>query len=56
MIKRFKRWNKWRKHCLNSSFYKFLVLIGIAISPTFMLTTTDEEEDEYFKEIRGIFK
>lgn len=56
MIKRFKRWNCWRKHSLNSKLYKFLVLIGVISSPTFILTMTDEEFDEYFKEIRGYFK
>ena len=27
-------WNEWRKHCLNSKLYKFLVLIGLRQSPS----------------------
>lgn len=45
-IRHFKRWNKWRKRCMNSRWYKFFVLIGLYKSPTLMLTLTDEEEDE----------
>lgn len=43
LVRHFKRWNKWRKGCLNSRFYKFLVLIGFVESPTFALTLTDDE-------------
>ena len=49
-------WNEWRKHCLNSRWYKFLVLIGLVKSPTligyyawFGLKTgleCDEQEEE----------
>jgi hypothetical protein len=35
MIKYFKQWNKWRKLSLDSKFFKFLVLIKLANSPTF---------------------
>ena len=34
-IKRFKKWNKWRKHCLNGVLHKVLVLFGVIESPTF---------------------
>ena len=34
-VSRFKHWNSWRKNCLNSGFYKLLVLLGLANSPTF---------------------
>ena len=37
MLKRFKCWNEWRKNCLNSPLYKFLVLIGFIQSPTFCM-------------------
>lgn len=42
-IKHFKKWNQWRKHCLNGVLYKFLVLLGITKSPTFALFLTDDE-------------
>jgi hypothetical protein len=35
MIKRFKKWNQWRKNNLNNKFYQFLVLIGVVYSITF---------------------
>lgn len=44
MIKHFKRWNKWRKKNVGGPIYKFLVLIGLASSPSFIFTHTDEEE------------
>lgn len=34
-IKYFKEWNDWRKRNMNGRFYKFLVLIKLAKSPTF---------------------
>jgi hypothetical protein len=33
--KRYALWKDWCKHCTNSRFYKLLVLIGLAHSPTF---------------------
>lgn len=48
-----KRWNKWRKHSLNSPIYKFLVLIGVVRSPTLSLTLTDEEIRKYQEMIYG---
>lgn len=35
LIRYFKEWNEWRKRNMNGKFYKFLVLIKIAKSPTF---------------------
>lgn len=35
MISHIKLWNGWRKHNCNSKLHKFLVLIGIDVSPTF---------------------
>lgn len=46
LITHIKRWNKWRKHCVNGWLYKFLVLFGMH-SPTFSLTFTDEEIAEF---------
>lgn len=35
MVKNYKKWKDWQKRCINSRFYKFLVLIGFVHSPTF---------------------
>lgn len=51
IIKHLKRWNKWRKFNGNSRKYKFLVLIGAIISPTFELTWNDEECDTFYKDL-----
>lgn len=54
MIKHIRRWNIWRKRCLNGPIYKFLVLIGISKSPTMMFITLPEEwakVEEVFKNI-----
>lgn len=32
---RYKRWKLWASRNLNGPVYKFLVLIGLAVSPTF---------------------
>lgn len=42
MAKHIKEWNKWRKSNTNGRFYKFLVLIKIAKSPTFEMIKGDE--------------
>ena len=34
LINHIRRWNIWRKHCLNSNFHKILVLFGVIKSPT----------------------
>lgn len=46
IITYFQRWNKWRKHNLNSHLHHILVLIGLADSSTFDITRTDAEEAE----------
>lgn len=35
MLLRLKVWKHWNKKCINGKLYKFLVLLGIAHSPTF---------------------
>ena len=35
MIKRYKKWKNWRKYNTNGRLYHFLVLVGLAHSPTF---------------------
>ena len=37
LVDRFQRWNKWRKHSMNSRIYKFLVLLGLRYSPTLVM-------------------
>ena len=55
LINHVKRWNKWRKYCGNGWLHKISVLFG-GHSPTFMLTLTDEEEEEMRKEIQEKFE
>lgn len=55
LVDRFQRWNKWRKHSMNSRLYKFLVLLGLRYSPTLALYRTKKEErinKEKFDEIK----
>ena len=49
IIKHFRRWNIWRKHCLNSNLNKFLVLIGFIKSPTMSHVLLPEEREEIDK-------
>lgn len=51
MTKRLRRWNKWRKHNLNSKPYQLLVLFGFIHSPTFYCTLTDEEEEAWHQRL-----
>ena len=37
LVDHFQRWNKWRKHSMNSRIYKFLVLLNLQYSPTLTL-------------------
>ena len=47
MIKHIKKWNEWRKHCLNSPLHKLLVLLGIVKSPTFVHFPTKEDRESF---------
>lgn len=49
-----RRWNKWRKNCTNGWFHKFLVLVGLRVSPTMTLMLDDEEVDALTKGINRI--
>ena len=51
MVKELKRWNKWRKHNLNSKLYQLLVLLGLQYSPTLHFTLLDEEEEAYHQRL-----
>lgn len=58
LVDRFQRWNKWRKHSMNSQLYKFLVLVGLRYSPTLDLYFTKKEEQiirEKFDEVKAIY-
>lgn len=56
IIKHIKRWNKWRKRCVNNKFHKLLVLLGVVQSPTFAFILTDEEEEILSESIKKVFK
>nr|DAN66412.1 MAG TPA: TIP39 peptide [Caudoviricetes sp.] len=43
LINHIRRWNIWRKHCLNSNFHKILVLFGVIKSPTMNIMLLPEE-------------
>ena len=47
LIKHIRRWNLWRKRCLNSPTYKLFVLLGLEKSGTLVLTLLPEEQDEF---------
>ena len=49
MVKNYKKWKDWQKHCINSRFYKFLVLIGLARSPSFEAFKTRDESGSIAK-------
>lgn len=49
MLKRIELWKDWNKHCVNHPVYKFLVLIGLAHSPSFdMHLTVKEQLDKFY--------
>ena len=39
-------WDKWRKRNTNSKLYKFLVLVGLRHSPTFMVLKMFDYPDD----------
>lgn len=49
MVKNYKKWKDWQKHCINSRFYKFLVLIGFVRSPSFEAFKTRDESSSIVK-------
>ena len=46
MLDHIRRWNIWRKRCLNGPIYKILVLFGVIKSPTMAFVLLPEEEKE----------
>jgi len=51
VTKRVRRWNEWRKFSKNPSFYKFLVLLGVEISPTFECYASWKESAELWSQL-----
>jgi len=49
LIRHFKRWNLWRKNCVNGWTHKLLVLIGLQHSPTYELYLLEEEVEAMMK-------
>ena len=49
MVKNYKKWKDWQKCCINSRFYKFLVLIGLVHSPSFEAFKTRDERGRIAK-------
>ena len=49
MVKKYKKWKDWQRHCINSHFYKFLVLIGFVCSPSFEAFITRDEKGHIAK-------
>lgn len=43
LIKHIRRWNLWRKNCMNSKLHKILVLFGVIKSPTMATIFLPEE-------------
>lgn len=46
MLDHIRRWNIWRKRCLNGPIHKILVLFGVIKSPSMRLTMLPEEKQE----------
>lgn len=44
MLDHIRRWNIWRKNCLNGPIYKILVLFGVIKSPTMILVMLPKEK------------
>lgn len=47
-MSRFELWKDWNKHCRNHPVYKFLVLIGLAHSPSFEIHRSVMEKLEQY--------
>ena len=56
IIKHIRRWNLWRKYCLNPPTYKLFVLLGLKKSATLALTLLPEEQDEFAHNILMIWE
>lgn len=45
LINYIRRWNIWRKNCLNGPVHKLLVLFGVVKSPTMFYCLLPEEKE-----------
>lgn len=50
-----RRWNIWRKRCLNGPIHKILVLFGVIESPTMVYILLPEEEEKLRKDLIKAF-
>lgn len=46
MLNHIRRWNIWRKRCLNGPIHKILVLFGVIKTPTMPFVMLPEEEEK----------
>ena len=53
IFRHIKRWNRWRKRCLNGKLHKALVLLGITKSPTMPFFLLPEEETEIARRVKA---
>lgn len=53
MLDHIRRWNIWRKHCLNGPIHKILVLFGVIKSPTMPFVLLPEEWDRIWDAMKG---
>ena len=56
MLDHIRRWNIWRKHCLNGPIHKILVLFGVIKSPTMASVWLPEEEKEIMEAFQRSLK
>lgn len=52
LFRHIKRWNRWRKHCLNGKLHKALVLLSITKSPTMPFFLLPDEETEIARRVK----
>lgn len=53
MLNHIRRWNIWRKGCLNGPIYKIQVLFSMIHSPTMKFVLLPEEKEEITKSFHG---
>ena len=56
MLDHIRRWNIWRKCCLNGPIHKILVLFGVIKSPTMASVWLPEEEKEIMEAFQRSLK
>lgn len=53
MLDHIRRWNIWRKGCLNGPIHKILVLFGVIKSPSMIFVMLSEEWDRIWDAMKG---